>query len=285
VLAENFWLLVLAPLAIGAITLGIVSFLPKTYESLAVLSPAGLFSQRDQFHDNSKTYDESDVRNLGAMMTARLTSPDLQFSAAEKQSWIRRQQLDRIQTQKLVKRAVDVQSDQKSGLIKLTTRAPSASEAQNLAQAIIDGFTSSITPRGAEFERLQKDIDITSRNLADTTSVIEAMTAEGGKTGRSNQISMTSLADLLLQKGANERRLLLLQIMSKPDIEKILIQAPTLDENPVRPKRLQITAVAIILSGLVLFIVVFVRAAFRAVVDNPEGADKITRIRKGILRR
>jgi len=68
-------------------------------------------------------------------------------------------------------------------------------------------------------------------------------------------------------------------------MQDIVIQAPTLNEKAVKPKRLQLTAIAVILSGLVLTVFVFIRAALYAAGNNPEGANQIARIRKGILRR
>jgi capsular polysaccharide biosynthesis protein len=71
---------------------------------------------------------------------------------------------------------------------------------------------------------------------------------------------------------------------TKMTMQDIVIQAPTLNDKAVKPKRLQLTAIASILSGLVLAVFVFIRAALRAVADNPDGAEKVVRIRKGILR-
>jgi uncharacterized protein involved in exopolysaccharide biosynthesis len=282
VLAENFWLLVLGPLVVGAITFAIVSLLPKTYESLAVLAPAELLAQRNQ------PYEESSSKAFVATITARLHSAELQTSAAEDQPWISRRKMDKIQTRRLLKRAVNISADQKSGLINLTTRAPSASEAQSFTQAIIDKLAVSITPRGAELERLQKNIDSVRKNLEDTISVIKTMTGEGRQTGeisKDKQVSMTSLADLFLQREAFEGKLQTLQLQSKPDVQTIIIQAPSLDERPAAPKLLQLTALAVSLSMLALTVIVFLHAGLRATAEDPQGANKIARIRKGLLRR
>jgi len=72
---------------------------------------------------------------------------------------------------------------------------------------------------------------------------------------------------------------------TKMTMQDIVIQAPTLNEKAVKPKRLQLTAMAFILSGLILTVFVFVRAALRAAGNIPEGANQIARIRKGIFRR
>ncbi len=210
VLAENFWLLVLAPLAIGALTFGIVSFLPKTYESVAILRPKVTLDAQG-----------NSIGETPAVMAARLGSPEVQLAAVDSQPWIRKQQFDGVQMAKFLERFIGVRVDRQSDIITLNAMAPSPSEAQSLNQAILETVLAKMPP-----------VDGTKMTMQD-----------------------------------------------------IVIQAPTLNEKAVKPKRLQLTAIATILSGLVLTVFVFIRAALRAAAHDSEGSDKITRIRKGILRR
>ncbi len=100
VLAENFWLLVLAPLTIGAITFGIVSFLPKTYESDAILRPKVTLDAQG-----------NSIGETPAVMAARLGSPEVQLAAVDTQPWIRKQQLDRVQIADFLERSIGVRVD------------------------------------------------------------------------------------------------------------------------------------------------------------------------------
>jgi uncharacterized protein involved in exopolysaccharide biosynthesis len=209
VLAENFWLLVLAPLAIGALTFGIVSFLPKTYESVAILRPKSTLDAQG-----------NSIGETPAVTAARLGSPEVQLAAVDTQPWIRKQQLDRVQIADFLERSIGVRVDRQTDIITLSATAPSPSEAQSLNQAILETVLAKMPP-----------VDGTKMTMQD-----------------------------------------------------IVIQAPTLNDKAVKPKRLQLTAIASILSGLVLAVFVFIRAALRAVADNPDGAEKVVRIRKGILR-
>lgn len=278
VLAENFWLLLLAPLAIGAITFGIVSFLPKTYESAAILQPRTTY---DQFGNP--------IGETAAVMTARLQSPELQTAAAGRQQWIAEQNLDAKKLRSLLEESINIRPDQKSGLVTISAFAPTPGEAQSLAQGLILSYTEAAQPQGAAKQQIEDRIAVAQNALAvldPAINVILDIDPDTGKveSDRTNQPSpRPALADLVAQKTANETQNRELQNSLVVTMQDIVLQAPTLEEKPVRPKRLQLTAIATILSGLALTVFVFIRAALRAAAHNRQGADKITRIRKGIL--
>ena len=280
VLAENFWLLLLAPLAIGAITFGIVSFLPKTYESTAILQPRTTY---DQFGNP--------IGETAATMTARLQSPELQLAAAGKQPFIAEQKLDSKELQALLGETISIRPDQKSGLVTVSTFAPTPGEAQNLAQDIISSYTEAARPQGAAKQQIEERIAVAQNALAVLDPAIRVILDVDPETGKvesdlaGQTASRPALADLVAQKIANETQIQELQNSLIVTMQDIVLQAPTLEEKPVRPKRLQLTAIATILSGLTLTVFVFIRAALRAAAHDPEGADKILRIRKGILLR
>jgi uncharacterized protein involved in exopolysaccharide biosynthesis len=200
VLAENFWLLALVPLAIGAITFGVVSFLPKTYESVAILHPEVMLDQKG-----------NPIGETPAVLAARLNSPELKAAALQSYAALRGQP-----AAVFAKASADRQ-----GLVNLSVQGSSCGEAQGYGQALIGTLVPSL--------RVSDGIAVTMQN--------------------------------------------------------IVIQAPTLNDKPVKPKRLQLTAMAVILSGLILTVFVFLRAALRGASGNAEGADKVARIRRGILRR
>jgi capsular polysaccharide biosynthesis protein len=280
VLAENFWLLVLAPLVIGAIAFGIVSFLPKTYESTAVLEPVTTL-------DNSDT-----ARSAGAAtMVARLSSPEVRVPSSESQAWIRDRRLGSRELQSFLQDAVSVRSDRQSGLVTVTTYGPSAAEAQSFLQALLEVYASVASPQGPEREQILQRLKISRSALSIIDPAIAAFININKETGKvsSNLATLPAarpaLADLVAQRAFHENTIQDLEKLLSTDAVNSILQSPTLEEKPVRPKRLQLTAIAVILSGLVLTVFVFIRAALRAAADNPEGVDKITRIRQGILRR
>jgi capsular polysaccharide biosynthesis protein len=280
VLAENFWLLLLAPLAIGAIAFGIASSLPKTYESVAILQHPATFDEFGNLRGEN-----------AATLLARLNSPELRVPAAESQAWIRDRQLGPRELQSLLQDVTNVRADRQSGLVTVTTYGPTAAEARSLLQALLESYLAVAAPQGSVREQIVQRIEVLRSALAildpaiATILNVDKETDEVRSDLATQAASRPALADLVAERTANETTIRNLENSLSITMQDILLQAPTLEEKPVRPKRLQITAVAVILSGLVLVVLVFVRAAFRAAAQDPEGAPKIARIRKGILRR
>ena len=280
VLAENFWLLLLAPLAIGAIAFGIASSLPKTYESVAILQPTATF---DEFGnprgENSAT------------MLARLNSPELRVPAAESQAWTRDRQLGPRELQSLLQDVIIVRADRQSGLVTVTTYGPTAAEARSLLQALLESYLAVAAPQGSAREQILQRIEVARSALAildpaiATILNVDKETSEVRSDLATSPATRPALADLVTQRTENKNAIRNLENSLSITMQDILLQAPTLEEKPIRPKRLQITAIAVILSGLALTVFVFIRAALRGASSDPEGADKVARIRRGILRR
>lgn len=65
----------------------------------------------------------------------------------------------------------------------------------------------------------------------------------------------------------------------------VTLQQPTLPDKPISPKKFQITLISGMLSVFVLLVWAFLRAALRAVSNDPECASKLARIRRGVLGR
>jgi len=279
VLAENFWLLVLAPLIIGAIAFGIVSFQHKTFESVAILKPQTVF---DEFGNPQG--------ETPASMVARLDSPEVKLAAAEKQRWIRERKLDKTQIVSLLGQAVSAKPDSGSNLVTLRAFGPSPGDAQSLGSALIDTYIQAASPQGTARENILNKIKVAQNALAVLNPAIKVLLSVDEATGEVDTdlavqpASRPALADLVSQRTTSELAIRALNNSLKITMQDIVIQAPTLNEKAVKPKRLQLTAMAVILSGLALVVVVFVRAALRAAAQDPEGAPKIARIRKGILR-
>jgi uncharacterized protein involved in exopolysaccharide biosynthesis len=265
VLAENFWLLVLAPLAIGAITFGIVSFLPKTYESVAILKPLTFY---DQFGNLTG--------ETAPIMTARLSSSEVQARAF-------------AQVPDLKHGSFRVRIDSSSGLVVVNTSASKADEARALAQSLINSYVEAARPQEVARQQIVERITISQNALAVLDQAIKLISGVNLETGSVESdvvrkpASRSTLADLVAQKVAKETQILELQKSLSVTMQDIVFQSPTLEEKPIRPKRLQLTAVATILSGLALTVFVLIRAGLRAAAHDPEGADKLTRIRKGVL--
>lgn len=281
VIAENFWLLLLVPLAIAAITYGVFTFLPPTYKSTAILYSQSVDGQNQT---------DKDTTAESAVLVARLNTPEVQGPATDSQTWITQQNLDPQAMDLLLQNAINVRSDQKTGLVTISTFAPTPKDARELAQSLIDSYIEATLPKGAARAQIEQRIAIARSALSVMDRAIAAILNNDPKTGEArNDLtgqpnSQLPLADLLAQKSALETTIIELE-SRLTDPMAIVIQSPTFEPSPARTKRLQITAFATILSGLALTVFVFSRAALRAVAHDPESADKITRIRRGLLRR
>lgn len=278
VLAENFWLLVLAPLAIGALTFGVVSFLPKTYESVAILKLQTVF---DEFGNPQGETDAS--------MVARLSSPELKMSAAGTQAWIRDKKLENSQLASFLQEAAGVTADRQSNLVTLRALAPSPGDAQSFGSALIDTYVQTASPQGAAREIILNNIKAAQNALAVLNPAIEVLLRVDQQTGKvttdlaSQPASRPALADLVAQRTANENEITALSAALNLNADEIVLQAPTLCEKAVKPNPRRSTLVAVVLSCLFMTTLVLIRAAFRAASKSPGGADKIRRIRKGIV--
>jgi len=280
VLAENFWLLVLTPLALGSLAFGIASFIPKTYESTAVLRPLTTFDEFGNPQGEST-----------ASMAARLKSPDVQEQAAESEPWIRERQLNRRQMAAFLREAVQVRSDIASGLVVLTTRAPSAEQAQAFAGKLLQSYLATASPRGPAKEHILNRIKVIQNALSTLEPAIEANANTKSEKDEEHPskalqpVSRSILADLVAQRTASETELHNLQKSLDVTMAEIVLQSPTFEEKPILPKRMRVGLMAAILSALSVATFVFMRAAADAVARNPECAPKLARIRRGLLRR
>jgi uncharacterized protein involved in exopolysaccharide biosynthesis len=63
---------------------------------------------------------------------------------------------------------------------------------------------------------------------------------------------------------------------------EVFIQEPTLPEDPIKPKKAQITIMTTLAAGFLTILFVFIRAAFRNLADDAEASEKLARIRKGL---
>jgi uncharacterized protein involved in exopolysaccharide biosynthesis len=277
VLAENFWLLLLAPLAIGAITFGIVSFLPKTYESTALLRA------------NAATVDGLPMAT--AELAVKLQSPVLLNQAAGSRKWITDRNLDPQSLEGFLSKIVAVRTDRQSSIITLTTSGPTPEDAQALAESILRLAAEALSVQGAVKERALQRLESARDALNVMNTAFAAILQVDAKTRKVETdfpyqpASRPALADLVEQKLDTEETIRDLELALNTSEDDIIIQRPTFESKAVRPKTLQLIAVSTILSGLALTVLVFIRAALRAAAHDPEGADKITRIRKGILLR
>ena len=262
--AENWKLLILGPLFVGVIALSVSFAIPKTYESDSYVQ----------------------VERPGSSITAPVAA-SLAMSADVLHKIAPVAGLDDGLTneeiyKKLSKR-ISVTVGKQDKLLNISTQAKSPEAAQKLNQALLDTLFPLTQPRGleknqlelqlaSEKKRLQESIKLeqdTSVNLASGKSVSEATGRLYGELLAANTNRQKTILDM-------ERRL------GGLDTDDV-VQAPTLPESAIKPKKSLLAIGAAIAAAFALLLFVFARQALRTTKENsPEQAEKLARIRKAL---
>ena len=170
-------------------------------------------------------------------------------------------------------------------LLRLDVTAETPAAAQTLANAIIDNWLKSTAPGELDRADLEKRLGYAQKSLDSVTRLIERLTAEGsanlnqpltrGEAGTSivavGELQARYLADVLSIPRA-------LQGLSRD----VVLQPPTLPTEPVSSKKALMATLAALGTGFALLLFVFMRSAWRGAAQDPEAAQKQTRLRAAL---
>ena len=258
-LVENFKLLIIGPLIVGLCALGLGYVLPKTFESVAVL--------------------QADQSIASLMTTAAVLDPvaiKLGMHKVASAEEARRALLKNMKT-------VVGKTDK---LLTLTVLASTPQLAQATANALIEQTYLQSRPKGSVRARLEQQLVAVKKRLKDSTSVADNLFERLGSTTTSSVNNGAELArgyaDLLnlivgAQKQSSE-----LQGLLEGLSESMLVQAPTLPQNPSQPKKALLAIGATLATGLALLLFIFIREAVRNSANDFEAASKLARIRQAL---
>ena len=269
VLSENIKLLVIGPILVAAAAYGISSRLPKTYESTAWLRPVAFQSVQ------SGQSGQGVVANLNSQDTLRTF---LQSSEGGKWSAGLGEQEALAKLQGTLKASYNAKQD----YVSVSVTGSNPAQAQALCQALIQTGLESLKPAGHLKSQITAKINIEKKSLKEIEDIYaklssqlesQASTAQGDKL-------VESLTRLQERKNDLQNSLLQLENQLAGYGEGILLQEPTLPDKPISPKKFQITLISGMLTGFVLLVWAFLRAALRAASDDPECARQFARIRK-----
>ena len=269
VLSENIKLLVIGPILVAAAAYGISSRLPKTYESTAWLRPVAFQSVQ------SGQSGQGVVAILNSQDTLRTF---LQSSEGGKWSAGLGEQEALAKLQGTLKASYNAKQD----YVSVSVTGSNPAQAQALCQALIQTGLESLKPAGHLKSQITAKINIEKKSLKEIEDIYaklssqlesQASTAQGDKL-------VESLTRLQERKNDLQNSLLQLENQLAGYGEGILLQEPTLPDKPISPKKFQITLISGMLTGFVLLVWAFLRAALRAASDDPECARQFARIRK-----
>ena len=132
--AENLRLLIIGPIAAGLVALGVSSFLPKTFESVAILNFA------DQPEKVASLTTSAAVLDPVAEQLGLTKSATKDAARAE------------------LRERVSMVVGRKDGLLTLTAKGESGEEAQALANAVLAQLFVSVASRGQDAIDLDKSL-------------------------------------------------------------------------------------------------------------------------------
>ena len=265
VVAENLKLLILGSFAAGLLALGIAFTLPQSYVSQAIL----------------------------ALPTPTPTPTPTQAATMMVSSIV----LDRVvESMKLSKgQPIQVSSKTlaneikatvgKDGLVRLDVSAPSAIQAQAIANAVIDSWLISTVPSGDDRADLEKRLSYAKLAFDSTTRFVEHFTSKDSAS-LNNPLLLDQGGATIVAVGELQARYLneVLSISRslKGLSRDIVTQQPTLPTEHVSPKKGLFATLSALAAGFALLLWVFMRQAWRNAVLDPQAAPKLARLRAAL---
>ncbi len=261
VVAQNLRLLILGPILVGSLALGVGYVLPQSFTSAAILALP-------------TTTTTTPAQAATMMVSPIVLDPvieSLQLSGDETL------EVARVKLAKDIKASVG-----KDTLLRLKVRANSPVQAQAIANAVITNWLKTTLPGAQDRTDLETRLLYAKSALASVTSLLDRLSKEGtaalgkpltrGEAGAS-LVAVGELQARYLNDVINIPRAL--QGLSA-DVVK---QPPTLPTDPSAPEKGLVALLAALGSGFVLLLWVFMRQAWRNAALDPEGAQKVARLR------
>ncbi|MDG1108533.1 MAG: Wzz/FepE/Etk N-terminal domain-containing protein [Burkholderiaceae bacterium] len=258
--AENLRLLIIAPMVVGLAALGVSSFVPKTFESRAVLSVPSESLESIQSLAALPTVLESVAARLGLD-----------------------KDVGKAQATYELKDRVGARAGRNDGLLTVTAKAESAEAAQQLTQAVVAELFKALELKGERKAEVERALALARQAYANNALVVQRAsrllgvtaidntgnTGNAGNavaTGLAGYAQLVSLQQALSIEAANyERELRGLD-------ESDLLQAATLPTQHVAPRRAFAATLAALATGFALLLFIFVR---KALVSANQGADRL----------
>ncbi len=258
--AENLRLLIIGPIAAGLVALGVSSFLPKTFESVAILN---VIDQPEK------------VASL-ATSAAVLDPVAEQFGLTKSAT--------KEAARAALRGRVSTEVGRKDGLLTLTTEGKSGEEAQALANAVLAQLFVAVAPKGQDAADLEKGLTLSRSLYADTQRAIARSSALIG-TARDEAIVSAALqayADLTALQQSLAIRIINDERSLRGLSDAHLNQPPILPTQHVARKRSLISVLAALATGFALLLFVFIRKALASAAVSEDG-ERVSQIKGHLL--
>lgn len=264
VVAENLKLLILGPAVVGLLALGATYTLPQSFVSQAILA----------LPTPTTTTTATAAAQAAAIMVSPLVlDPVIESLNLSKGRPI---QVARVGLANQIKAEVG-----KDGLLRLDVAANTPTEAQAIANAVIDSWLKTTVPSEQDRSDLATRLSYAKISLASVRQLLDRMAADGGANLKkpltrgeagTSIVAIGQLQDRYLAEVLDMSRAL------KGMSREVVKQAPTLPTQPVAGKKSLITVLAVMSSGFALLLWVFMRQAWKNAAHDPKAAEKQARL-------
>ena len=261
-LADNVKLLILGPLVAGLTALAIAFAWPQTFESVAIL--------------------QAEPATASLIATAAVLDPtvvSLGLNRGQSVEGAREALRGRVKT------AVG----RNDKLLTITVSGVTPQQAQATVVALLAAVEAQSRPTGTSKLRLEAQLADTKirqeKAIRAGDILLPVLESINGRQvlsdGRDAEL-VKGYTELLNTVSAAQSQALVIQAQLDGLTDSQLVQAPTLPEKAVSPKKGMIAVGATLATGFLLLLLVFVRNGLRSAETDPVSAAKLARIRRAL---
>jgi len=260
-LAQNLKLLIIGPLLAGLCALAISFFVPKTYQSVAVL--------------------QADQTTASLMVTAAVLDPVIASLGLAKDETVEEVRLELRGKQ--IKTAVG----RNDKLLTLTVSDHSALQAQAIANALLRQTYMESRPKANVRTRLEAQLAEARERLTNaqnaSAALLKRLEINGSGANAASELAR-GYAELLSATGTAQTQISALEAQLEGLSDAQVVQAPTLPLKPSQPKKGLIAIGVTLATGLFMLIFVFMRQTWRNTAGNLDASEKLRLIRRSFTR-
>jgi len=257
-LADNVKLLILGPLAAGLTALVIAFAWPQKFESVALLP--------------------GDQATISVMTSTAVLDPVIVSLGLNKTETLQEARLSLLRRIKAV-----VGRDK---LLALTVSGSSPQQAQATAQMLLNATYEQLQPRDSNKARLERQLVEAQLRLKNSqlaaTSLLVVLERSSSQEKKGGFDLPRGAAELLGASSAALSQALALEAQLEGLTDSQLVQAPTLPEKAVSPKKGMIAVGATLATGFFLLLLVFIRNGLKNADADPASAVKLAAIRRAL---
>ncbi len=261
-LADNAKLLILGPLTVGLVALAIAFAWPETFESVAIL--------------------QAEPATASLITTAAVLDPAVASLGREQGQSVE-------EARKALLGRVKTASGRTDKLLTITVSGATPQQAQATATALLAAVQAQSRPTGGSKLRLEAQLADTKIRQEKAIRagdillpVLESINGRQVLPGGSGAELVKGYTELLNTVSAAQSQALVIQAQLEGLTDSQLVQAPTLPEKAVSPKKGMIAVGATLATGFFLLLLVFVRNGLRSAETDPASAVKLARIRRAL---